>query len=106
VTQRTAQQIERHTPARGTTLQAARSASEDEPPAARSESDDYDDLTRLSFGGTGTAPGPCVARVLPAHGWTAGQCGAQCGRQRASGDVHCERQRALLTGRDAKGTPC
>ena len=33
VTQRTAQQIERHTPARGTTLQAARSASEDEPAA-------------------------------------------------------------------------
>ena len=66
VTHRTAQQIERHTPARGTTLQAARSASEDEPPAARSESDDDDD------------------------GWTAVQCGAQCGRQRASGDVHCE----------------
>ena len=49
-----------------------------------------------TFGGTGTAPGPCVARVLPAHGWTAVQCGAQCGRQRARGDVCCERPRARM----------
>ena len=38
------------------TLQAAHSASEDEPTAARSESDDDDDLTRLMAGFTASVP--------------------------------------------------
>jgi len=64
------------------------------------------DAFRNQFGGTGTAPVPCVDRVLPAHGWTAVQCRTQCGRQRASGDVHCERQdatRKAPAGRAAAG---